>query len=272
MAIRMFSEEASKRVYGCDAAAGDTGDVCSSSACSDTTNAVCDKVYEKCLIKAGKACAGANANNCIFGASCQSSVCTCGNGYNKATDLCTPKVGGTAGTDCSSAATLCTTPNSECNNQVCKCKNGFIINIDDGKCDGAVGTACTAKDTCVTSTICDSAKLKCLIRHGKSCVGNTDKCVSHATCSENVCQCDASTTVASPDGVCMIRHGQSCVGNTDKCVSHATCSENVCQCDASTTVASPDGVCTLKNSARSSAIFSCWMLFVALTVGSSTVI
>lgn len=27
--------------------------------------------------------------------------------------------------------------------------------------DGAVGTACTAKDTCVTSTICDSAKSKC---------------------------------------------------------------------------------------------------------------
>lgn len=47
--MSQFSTPAYFFIAGCDAAAGETGDVCgTSSACTDATNAVCDKVYEKC--------------------------------------------------------------------------------------------------------------------------------------------------------------------------------------------------------------------------------
>lgn len=48
MMMSQFSTPAYSFIAGADAAAGETGDVCASSACSDTANAVCDKVYEKC--------------------------------------------------------------------------------------------------------------------------------------------------------------------------------------------------------------------------------
>lgn len=40
------------------------------------------------------------------------------------------------------------------------------------------------------------------IKHEESCADDTDKCVSHALCVDDMCLCDASVADASPDGLC----------------------------------------------------------------------
>lgn len=48
----------------------------------------------------------------------------------------------------------------------------------------------------------DAALRVSAIKDGESCAGNTDKCVSSATCDATVCKCDPTKAIPAATGLC----------------------------------------------------------------------
>lgn len=233
-----------------DANACTVGDSCSKGVCSPGAPKVCndknDCTADSCTPKTG-ACVYTPINGC--GGNCSSNADCKTDGNLCTDDLCVSGkcsyVNNTAACDDGNKCTL----SDQCNGGACKpgsaktCAakecNTVSCNTSTGACEYKVtalascsdGDACTTKDTCGKTGICQGTAVKC--DDGKVCT--SDACaLGSCKYTNNTLSCEDGNKCTNLDkcsnGVCKSGSTTLCKGDLTICTSHA--------CDAKT------GLCT----------------------------
>ena len=148
--------------------AGDYGDACNGSACTDDTTQECSN-ENKCVCKKGYK-ENANANGCdqitagAYGGACNDGACT-------------------------------DTTTQECSSGYCVCKSNYVEKLDESGCEepAGYGKDCSAK-ACDSSQTCDSNN-KCVCASGYK--ENSDK---------SGCEKDTTTTTTEKSNSSFIKN------------------------------------------------------------------
>ncbi|XP_052280981.1 stabilin-2-like [Dreissena polymorpha] len=200
----------------------DLGTACTATADCDTTaiqHAVCDVLAttKVCKIKSTGDCT-VNTDKCVSGAACTANACACSAKYKEDTNkLCATVLGST----CTATADCTTTvANSDCTGtgtKTCTCNFGFT---KQGADCSDIWKACNTTADCDTTTtptaVCDvlATAKDCKIKSTGSCAGNTDKCVSGAACTNDVCVCSTKYK-ENTDKLCATVLGSTCTATAD---------------------------------------------------------